>query len=226
MPVENANQATGRYDNWSPSQKVGLVLAGVLQRGLAFIEPDDLALGALLHRLDLPNRPDAIPNLPPVLPAYFAGMDEHRQVRMWDRCDFDTDRAKLIQQTWVPLFTPPPPPPHLSPEEFGEMMKKNTEAYLERIRVAVDKVRGHGGRVVFVRPPSTGRIRELEQQFAPREQTWDLMLQVTGAPGIHFEDHPELAAFDCPEWSHLTAADAVGWTQALMPMLEKALSGS
>jgi hypothetical protein len=156
----------------------------------------------------------------------FAGMDEHRQVRMWDRCDFDTDRAKLIQQTWVPLFTPPPPPPHLSPEEFGEMMKKNTEAYLERIRVAVDKVRGHGGRVVFVRPPSTGRIRELEQQFAPREQTWDLMLQVTGAPGIHFEDHPELAAFDCPEWSHLTAADAVGWTQALMPMLEKALSGS
>jgi len=145
---------------------------------------------------------------------------------MWDRCDFGTDRAKLIQQTWIPLFTPPPPPPHLSEEEFGEMMKKNTETHLERIRVAVDKVQARGGRVVFVRPPSTGQVRELERQFSPREQTWDLMLQVTGAAGIHFEDHPDLAAFDCPEWSHLTAADAVGWSRALMPHLEKALSGS
>jgi hypothetical protein len=226
MPVENANQATGRYDNWSPSQKVGLVLAGALQRRLAFIQPDDLALGSLLNRIKLTDRPGAIGNLPPVLPAYFTGMDEHRQSRMWDRCDFGTDRAKLIQQTWIPLFTPPPPPPHLSGEEFGEMMKKNTEDYLERIRVAVDKVRARGGRVVFVRPPSTGQVRELEKQFSPREQTWDLMLQVTGAPGIHFEDHPELAAFDCPEWSHLTASDAVGWSRALMPHLEKALSGS
>jgi len=226
MPVDNANQAIGRYDNWSPSQRLGLVLAGALQSRLAFIEPDDLSLGALLNRIKLSNRPDATANLPPVLPAYFAGMDKYRQVRMWDRCDFGTDRAKLIQQTWIPLFTPPPPPPHLSGEEFEQMMKKNTEAHLERIQVAVDKVRARGGRVVFVRPPSTGQVRELEKKFSPREQTWDLMLQVTGAEGIHFEDYPDLAAFDCPEWSHLTAADAVRWSRALMPHLEKALSGS
>lgn len=225
MPVENAKQAVGRYDNWSPSQKVGLSLAGLLQRRLAFIEPDDLDLNALLARIDLTDRPGAVPNLPPVLPAYFAGMDEHRQVRMWDRCDFGTERAALIQRTWIPLFTPPPPPPHLSPEEFGEIMKKNTGDYLERIRVAVEKVQNRGGKVVFVRPPSTGKVRELENRFSPREQTWDLMLQVTGAPGIHFEDHPSLAKFDCPEWSHLTAADAVEYSKELMPLLAQALEG-
>ena len=63
LPVYNANQAIGRYDNWSPSQKIGLVFAGFLQTNLAFIEPDDLALGALLKRLGLPDRPGAVPNL-------------------------------------------------------------------------------------------------------------------------------------------------------------------
>ena len=105
------------------------------------------------------------------------------------------------------------------------MMKKNTETHLERIRVAVDKVRARGVKVVFVRPPSTGTVRDLERQYSPREKTWDLMLQVTGAPGIHFEDHPQLAGFDCPEWSHLTTTDAVQFTATLMPLLENALAG-
>ncbi len=225
-PVEQAREAIGRYDNWSPSQIFGMHVAGLLQQRLAFIEPDDLTLASLLGRIRFPDRAGAVPNLPPVMPAYFNGMDRHRQSRMWDRCDFGTERAKLIQNTWVPLFTPPPPPPHLSGEEFGEMMKQNTESYLERIRVAVEKVRARGGKVVFVRPPSTGMVRELEKQFSPRYKTWDLMLQVTGAPGIHFEDHPELTAFQCPEWSHLTAADAVKFSQALMSLLARALSES
>jgi hypothetical protein len=222
-PVDLARQAVGRYDNWSPSQKVGVRLAGALERHLAFINPEDLTLDALLHRLPLSNRSAALPFLPPVLPAYFAGMDEHRQARMWERCDFGTERARLIQQTWIPLFTPPPPPPHLSPEEFQGMMKANAESVLERIRVAVEKVRARGGRVIFLRAPSTGRVRELERQFSPRAQTWDLMLQVSGAPGIHFEDYPQLAGFDCPEWSHLTAQDAIRYTEALIPLIKAAL---
>ena len=38
-------------------------------------------------------------------------------------------------------------------------------------------------------------------------------------------DAPELAAFDCPEWSHLNAADAVRFTEALTPLLIAALDG-
>jgi hypothetical protein len=97
------------------------------------------------------------------------------------------------------------------------------ETYLERTRVAVDAIRKRGGRVVFIRCPSSDRLREMENQFSPRAGFWDRILAVSGAPGIHFEDYPELAGFRCPEWSHLTAEDAKTFSRNLMPILETAL---
>lgn len=223
-PVQRAESALGRYRNWSPSQRAGLVLGMVLQRQLALINADDLTLAALIGRIRLANRPAAVPNLPPALPPYFAAPDAERQARMWTRCDFGSPLAARIQQVWLPLFTPPPPPPHLSPEEFRDLLAANRKAQLERVRAAVAAVRARGGRVVFVRPPSAGRLRELERQYSPREEYWDRLLAVTGAPGIHFEDYPQLAGFDCPEWSHLKADDAVRYSQALAPLLAAALA--
>jgi hypothetical protein len=224
-PVEHAIKAVGRYHNWSPSQKVGLRLGIFLQRRLALINHEDLTFAALLGRIHLAEREGVVPNLPPVLPPYFAAPDAHRQARMWSKCDFGSPLALRIQQRWLPLFTPPPPPPHLSPEEFQGMLAANSAATLERVRVAVEAVRSRGGRVVFVRPPSVGPLRELERKFSPRAAFWDRLLAVTGAPGIHFEDYPELAGFDCPEWSHLTAADAVRFSEAVTPLLAAALAG-
>ncbi len=57
----------------------------------------------------------------------------------------------------------------------------------------------------------------------PRAQTWDPLLQQIGAPGIYFEDFPELASFDCSEWSHLSAGDSVEFTRRLVPHLLNAL---
>ena len=222
-PVEHAKKAVGRFHNWSPSQRVGLELGIVLQQRLALLNGEDLKLAALLGRIRLANRPGAEPNLPPQLPPFFASPDIHRQARMWGKCDFGTPLALKIQQIWLPLFTPPPPPPHLSPEEFQAMLAQNMDTQLERVRVAVETIRARGGRVVFVRPPSAGPLRELERKFSPREAFWDRLLAVTGAAGIHFEDYPELAGFDCPEWSHLTARDAVRYTQAVTPLLAAAL---
>jgi hypothetical protein len=224
-PVEHAVKAVGRYHNWSPSQKVGLRLGMLLQRRLALINSGDLTLAALLGRIRLQERPGVVTNLPPVLPPNFASPDVHRQARMWSRCDFGSPLALKIQQIWLPLFTPPPPPPHLSPEEFQGMLAANTEATLARVKTAVAAIRGRGGRVVFVRPPSVGPLRELERKYSPRAGFWDRLLAETGAPGIHFEDYPELAGFDCPEWSHLTAADAVRFTEAVTPLLAAALAG-
>lgn len=223
-PVQRATSAVGRFRNWSPSQKLGLQLGMFLQNRLAFINHEDLTLGAMLNRTQLPNRAAAVPNLAPVLPAYFGAPDGHRQARMWNNCDFGSPLALKTQQTWLPLFTPPPPPAHLSPEEFQGMLAGNMAAHLERIRLSVESIRARGGKVVFVRPPSAGALRELERQFSPRQGFWDQMLAVTGAPGIHFEDHPQLAGFDCPEWSHLTAEDAKKFSAVLTPMLVSALA--
>jgi len=57
----------------------------------------------------------------------------------------------------------------------------------------------------------------------PRARTWDPLLKQTNAPGIYFEDYPELANFDCPEWSHLSAGDSVEFTKRLVPYLRDAL---
>jgi hypothetical protein len=100
------------------------------------------------------------------------------------------------------------------------------EDILARTAAAVERIRERGGRVVFVRYPSTGQVREIERNTAPREGFWERILAETGAPGIHFEDHESLRDFDCPEWSHLTARDAVRFTTALLPLLDGALAGS
>ncbi len=95
------------------------------------------------------------------------------------------------------------------------------EAILQKTKTNVEKIRSRGGKVVFVRFPSTGGLRQLENKITPRAAYWDRVLETTGAPGIHFEDYPELKGFDCPEWSHLTKKDATKFTSLLVPLFQK-----
>jgi hypothetical protein len=48
-----------------------------------------------------------------------------------------------------------------------------------------------------------------------------VLLAKTGAPGIHFEDYPELQGFNMPEWSHMTGADADRFTAALYGVIDR-----
>jgi hypothetical protein len=224
-PVVNTEAALGRHRNWSPSQRAGHQLGKLAQKSLAFIQQEDLTLNALLKSLPVPVREATKPHLMPELPPYFAGMDDDRRARMWEQCDFDSPLAQRIQQIWIPLFTPPPPPPGVTPEAMMEQFMASVENDLRRTRESVDLIRGRGGRVVFIRCPSTGTLRQMENQFSPRPGFWERILAESAAPGIHFEDHPELSGFDCPEWSHLTAADATAFTRNLMPILERVLDG-
>ena len=223
FPVDRAKDAIRRYENWSPSQRSGNFLGVQLQKRLAFLQQEDLPLNVLLSSLPFPNREQAQMNIPPEFPPYFQRVEEDRQTWMWEGCDFGSPLAIRIQNIWKPLFTPPPPPPGVTPEAAKEHYMAAMEATLERTRLSVEKIRGRGGQVVFIRAPSTGWVRDIENEGAPREGFWERILSVTGAPGIHFEDHPGLSEFDCPEWSHLTAEDATRFTRSLMPLLERVL---
>ena len=70
-------------------------------------------------------------------------------------------------------------------------------------------------------PAYTAAVRRPPRTLTAIDQA--RLLKVTGAPGIYFEDHPELAGFDCPEWSHLSAGDSVEFTKRLVPHLRTAL---
>jgi hypothetical protein len=221
-PMDRAEKGVKRYHNQTPAQRVSEYLAMPLEEHLAFLKPDDLSLEALLQKLPIPNRRGAL--VPPIFPPYFEVVDHERRARMWEKCaEPGSELAKRVQQIWGPLFTPPPPPSFIPRDVFFAEMKKGIEKRFADVAGAIGKIRARGGKIVFVRFPHTGGLKELEERLTPRAQTWEPLLKMTNSPGIYYSDFPELSGFDCPEWSHLTAGDSVEFSKRLVPHLRAAL---
>ncbi|HSH09732.1 MAG TPA: hypothetical protein VK995_05055, partial [Oceanipulchritudo sp.] len=148
-------------------------------------------------------------------PPYFGLTTIDRRNHMWHRAERDPELQHRIQQTWLPMFTflPPYGGPGLD------------ELFLS-VKADVDKITARGGKVVFIRFPSTEDLRQLEQELWPRDAFWDRLIAETGAPGIHFEDYADLSGFWCPEWSHLSRVDAVTFTRNLIPHIREKLANS
>ena len=221
-PMDRAEKGIKRFHNQTPAQRVSEYLAMPLEENVAFLKPDDLSLEALLNQLPIPNRPGAL--VPPRFPPYFQTEDWERRARMWEKCaEPGSELAKQIQQIWIPLFTPPAPPSYIPKDVFFAQVSEGIKKRFADVTAAVEKIRARGGKVVFVRFPHTGELKELEDRITPREKTWDPLLKMTGAPGIYYSDFPELSGFKCPEWSHLSAGDSVEFSKRLVPHLRDAL---
>ncbi len=106
---------------------------------------------------------------------------------------------------------------------FLREMNEGIQKRFADVTAAIEKIRSRGGKIIFVRFPNTGGLKELEDRIMPREKTWDPLLKMTGAPGIYYSDFPELSGFICPEWSHLSAGDSVEFSKRLVPNLRAAL---
>ena len=220
-PMERGEKAVRRSHTQTPAQRTSEYFAMPLEEHVAFLKQQDLTLEQLLKRLPIPNRPNAL--VPPRLPPYFGTVDRERRARMIEECARGEKLATTIQQIWLPIFTPPPPPSYIPKDIFMAKMKDAIEKRFRDTIAAVAKLRARGGKVVFVRLPVSGGLKVLEDQATPRNRTWDPLLQGTRAPGIYFEDFPELAGFNCPEWSHLSAGDSVEFSKRLVPHLRAAL---
>jgi hypothetical protein len=192
-----------------------------LEEHVAFLKQEELTLDEFLKRLPIPNRPYA--QVPPRLPPYFGTLDRERRARMIEECARPGKLQSTIQQIWLPLFTPPPPTSYIPKDVFMAKMKQAVEQRFHDVVAAVQKLRARGGRIVFVRLPYSGGLKALEDRDTPRAQTWDPLLKGTAAPGIYYEDYPELNGFNCPEWSHLSAGDSVEFSRRLVPHLRTAL---
>ncbi len=202
------------YHKESPSQRVGNWLSRQLIEPYFAFYDFDFALAAVLKRQDWPLRP---------------GMSLHNDVRkllvqeadrnthIWSKVETDPEYRQLMRAIWAQRFDAPPPPAMDTPEKLGKVI----DAQIQRAVDAVTKLRARGVQVLFVRPPTAGRYLEFDNKLFPRAQTWDVLLARTGAPGIHFEDYPELQGLDLPEWSHLAAADADRYTAALVSIIRR-----
>ncbi|QSX79948.1 hypothetical protein I8J32_004260 [Lysobacter solisilvae] len=205
--------AIKHYHQQGPSQRIGHWLSKhALEPYFAFYDPD-FALPTVLERQPWwPLRPELRRHMD-VRKLMVLGAD--RDTHLWSKVETDAQYRALAQSIWAQHFTGPPPPPMRTPEGRAALFG----AQVDRAAKAVAVLRARGVPVVFVRPPSDGAYYAFEQAALPRAQTWDLLLQRTGAPGIHFEDHRALQGLELPEWSHLTHADARRFTTALAPLV-------
>ncbi|HEX2533865.1 MAG TPA: hypothetical protein VHK69_09025 [Chitinophagaceae bacterium] len=207
---QSAQEALHFYRKSTPSEQVSARIQHVLEGKLAFLEERRFALTALLNEWELPDRPGVF--TVPAFPKGFEWTTADRQTYMSDL--FLSNPEDLRRQTdiWQKLILGDP-----TPAPAGQAL----EEILNEVKAAVDQIRSRGGRVLFVRTPSSGPMAVAEEQKYPRTQYWEALLQHTGAPGLHFRDFPETAGLVCPEWSHLAPADAVHYTRALVQQLQE-----
>ncbi len=220
-PIENAEKAVRRYHGETWAQRISHRISVPLEESFAFLKQDDITLGELLKDLPLRDRPNA--QVPPRLPPYFCSVDRERRARMVEQCARPGRLQEKVKSRWTRLFTPPPPPRFIPKEVFEARIGEAIAARYRDTVAAVEQLRARGAKIVFVRFPLSGYLKEYEDRATPRAKTWEPLLQQTGAPGIYFEDFPELAGFECPEWSHLSAGDSVEFTKRLVPHLRTAL---
>jgi hypothetical protein len=197
----------------SPSQRVGQWLSmNFVEPYLAFYDPD-YALATVVERQPWPDRPGRHAFIDV---RKLSVTDAGRNTHMWSKVVSDPDYRALARSVWAQDFEP-------SDESWPpEKIKAMTKEQIERAVKAVATLRARGVPVVFVRMPSNGRYLEYENKLWPRAETWDVLLAATGAPGIYFQDYPELNQdWELPEWSHLSPADAERFTAALYGVIAR-----
>jgi len=209
-PANQARQWVLAARRASPFVRFRQRLAILRESHLAFLSEPDLSARMFLRRLNVPDRPGTLAPPPPLPPI--STIAANRQEIMLPRLERDSALQRRVREHWRALGAmtrmPPLPDPVL-----GDLI--HTTA------LAVETIEQRGGRVVLVRFPSSGEFREAEAANVPRRRSWDRLLEATGAPGIHFEDVPELRDLVCPDWSHLGAADARRFTRVLVRRLRE-----
>ena len=101
------------------------------------------------------------------------------------------------------------------------MTKAQLKATIEELEACVKRIQQRGGRVLFLRMPSSGSVFELEQKRFPREKYWDALVAGSSADCLHFQDYPELAHYECPEGSHLAYQSATAFTKDLVTVIKR-----
>jgi hypothetical protein len=207
--------ALERYRSESPSEWAGQRLSMAVEPLLAFYNFDTALFTVVRRQPWWPGR-EELSIVPEV--RKLSNVRTTRQADMWSRVEHDEAYREIVRGTWLAILNAPrdmPPP---------EVLQKGFEAMLEQVEADVRTIRERGGEVVFLRAPSTGPFREIENAAFPRDKNWDVLLDRAGAVGVHFEDHADLRDVTVPEWSHIRAGDTDRFTRALIAHLRAALA--
>ncbi len=204
------DKALTYYHEITPAQRVSFVLNKYLESTFVFLDREDISLNALMDQWEIPSREGVMTG--PIFPRDFDRVKFSRQEYMGPLFLADTAQINKQRSIWA---------------LFASMNKKPPvngaplDSILQTVKAATDKIQSRGGKVMFVRTPSSGPMLQGEGRAFPRDQYWEKMLEVTGCNGIHFQDYPETSQYICPEFSHLMLSDAVDYTKHLIRQLQQ-----
>jgi hypothetical protein len=194
----------------TPAEKASLKIDHLLESQLVFLDKNFFSFNALLKKLPVHDRPGIYGG--PDFPWEFDRNTFKRQSYMSSSFVADTVLQNKVRNIWFACIRASGEPP-----ASGTKL----DSILLSVKTDCDKIKARGGQIIFVRTPSSGPFVAGEKKAFPREVYWDKLLTVTNCPGIHFEDYPAIAHFQCPEFSHLKPADAVVFTWNFINIIQE-----
>ncbi len=188
------------YHHRNPNQQANAWARAEVQSRLVLIDPAIKAIRLIK---------DALWSEPLPSPDYYV-MDAERQIKAdYALVDADNHRNNRVNKAKYRIREVPAVP---------------VDTWLQQASVSHDWVRqiqARGGRVVFVRAPSSGEHWLLDQVSYPKELYWDRLMKLTPAQSVHFYDVPGMRDFELPDSSHLDLRDRDAFTHLLLNELQR-----
>jgi hypothetical protein len=201
------------YHEESPSQWLGQQISMLVEPYLAFYH-FDYSLFTVIKRQPLPKR-DITFVFPDV--RRLATYEKDRATRLWSKVETDEAYAQRAKEIWAAGFIPI----EERDQEWLEQAIKDRDTEIEKAVAATKRLQARGVEVIFVRFPSGGHYAISEPMYAPRAENWDVLIEKTGALGVHWEDHQELQGYWMPEWSHMSGTEADRFTKAVYDVIQR-----
>ena len=168
------------------------------------------AFSPLINAQQVLRLPDRHGTLPPLTRLFGSYFDHEMQFRHTPEMETNNDLQQQVKDIFITVME-------------GQRYSGPCDMSLLTGQTIIDirAIEARGGKVVFVRLPSDGGFLSFESQHYPRAAFWDQLINDTGCQGIHFQDYPELKNYLCPEWSHLTEADAIQFTRRFLDIVQQ-----
>jgi len=203
------NRKIAYYKERTPTQRFSFQINHVLESQFVFLDQQFYSINSLIEKLDVPPRPKVNSGNP--FPMEFYPNSFDRQSFMTARFVADTSLQNQVKAIWRRGRTNAKPP----------LTGTALDSIFSSVKFQVEKIKARGGRVLFIRTPSSGPLFEYETKRYPRAEYWDRLLKVTDCPGVYFKDYPAMANFECPEDSHLSREQAVIFTNSFINILKE-----
>ncbi len=118
-----------------------------------------------------------------------------------------------------PAVSGPPMPTEAELENAPRYSREELLERVARLETLTAPLRARGGRLIFLRPPTTGGIRAREDAVFPDDEILAALGNIPGAIAVDTRPRSGFPSFDTVDGSHLAAKDAPAFTREVLARL-------